>query len=166
MALIKDGSLAEDSWRTLSDEDAVIGNGPIIISFERWRDGRDALKRHNGPLGIRMKSDQPPALIADDIDRFHLIALEFPTLADGRAFSYARLLRERHGFKGELRAVGDVYKDQLYFMQRCGFSSFELPAGRDPNDALGALKSFSVVYSPAADDATPAHKQRGKPGGK
>ncbi len=162
MALIKDGNLAEDSWRTLSDEEAVIGNGPIIISFERWRDARDALKRHNGPLGIRMKSDQPPALIAEDIDRFDLIALEFPTLADGRAFSYARLLRERHGFKGELRAVGDVYKDQLYFMQRCGFSSFELPSGRDPQDALGALKSFSVVYSPAADGAMPAYQQRGK----
>lgn len=165
MALIKDGCLAEDHWRTLSDEDAVIGNGPIIISFERWRDARDALKRHNGPLGIRMKSDQPPALIADDIDRFDLIALEFPTLADGRAFSYARLLRERHSFKGELRAVGDVFKDQLYFMQRCGFSSFELPAGRDPQDALGALKSFSVVYSPAADGARPAYQQRGKSGG-
>jgi uncharacterized protein (DUF934 family) len=163
MALIKDGEVAQDTWRTLSDDESVIGNGPIIISFERWRDARDALKRHNGPLGIRMKSDQPPALIADDIERFDLIALEFPTLQDGRAFSYARLLRERHGFKGELRAVGDVYKDQLYFMQRCGFSSFELPAGRDPEDAKAALKSFSVVYAPAADGATPAYLQRGKP---
>lgn len=163
MALIKEGQIAQDSWRTLSDDESVIGNGPIIISFERWRDGRDALKRHNGPLGIRMKSDQPPELIVDDLDRFDLIALEFPTLADGRAFSYARLLRERHGFKGEIRAVGDVFKDQLYFMQRCGFSSFELPAGRDPVDAMKALKSFSVVYSPAADGASPAYRRRGKP---
>lgn len=163
MALIKDGQVAQDTWRTLSDDESVIGNGPIIISFERWRDSRDALKRHNGPLGIRMKSDQPPALIADDIERFELIALEFPTLQDGRAFSYARLLRERHGFKGELRAVGDVYKDQLYFMQRCGFSSFELPAGRDPEDAKAALKSFSVVYAPAADGSRPAYQQRAKP---
>jgi uncharacterized protein (DUF934 family) len=161
MALIKDGQIAQDTWRALSDEDSVIGNGPIIISFERWRDSRDALKRHNGPLGIRMKSDQPPALIADDIDRFDLIALEFPTLQDGRAFSYARLLRERYGFKGDLRAVGDVYKDQLFFMQRCGFSSFELPAGRDPQDAMGALKTFSFVYAPAADGTAPASRRRG-----
>ena len=165
MALIKDGQLAQDNWRTLSDDDSVIGNGPIIISFERWRDAREALKRHNGPLGLRMKSDQPPTLIADDLARFDLIALEFPTLQDGRAFSYARLLRERHGFKGEIRAVGDVYKDQLYFMQRCGFSSFELPAGRDPEDAMKALKSFSVVYAPAADGTTPAYKRRGKSAG-
>jgi len=164
MALIKDGQIAQDTWRTLSDDDSVIGNGPIIISFERWRDARDALKRHNGPLGIRMKSNQPPALIADDLERFDLIALEFPTLQDGRAFSYARLLRERHGFKGEIRAVGDVFKDQLYFMQRCGFSSFELPAGRDPEDAKKALKSFSVAYAPAADATVPAFKRRGKSG--
>ena len=162
MALIKDGQIAQDTWRTLPDGESVIGNGPIIISFERWRDSRDALKRHNGPLGIRMKSDQPPELVAGDLDRFELIALEFPTLNDGRAFSYARLLRERHGFKGEIRAVGDVYKDQLYFMQRCGFSSFELPAGRDPKDAMAALKSFSVAYAPAADGATPAYRLRGK----
>jgi uncharacterized protein (DUF934 family) len=164
MALIKDGQVAQDTWRTLTDDESVIGNGPIIISFERWRDARDALKRHNGPLGIRMKSNQPPALIANDLERFDLIALEFPTLQDGRAFSYARLLRERHGFKGEIRAVGDVYKDQLYFMQRCGFSSFELPAGRDPEDAKKALKSFSVAYAPAADATVPAYKRRGKGG--
>jgi uncharacterized protein (DUF934 family) len=162
MALIKDGQIAQDAWRTLADDESVIGNGPIVISFERWRDAREALKRHNGPLGIRMKSDQPPALIAEDIERFDLIALEFPTLQDGRAFSYARLLRERLGFKGDIRAVGDVYKDQLYFMQRCGFSSFELPAGRDPQDAMDALESFSVVYAPAADGATPAYLRRTK----
>ena len=160
MALIKDGRIAEDSWRTLSDDQPVIGNGPVIISFERWRDHKDALTRHNGPLGIRMKSDQPPALIADDVHRFDLIALEFPTLGDGRAYSYARLLRERHKFKGEIRAVGDVYKDQLFFMQRCGFSSFELPPDRDAENALGALKSYSVVYAPAADGAKPAYQQR------
>jgi uncharacterized protein (DUF934 family) len=112
-----------------------------------------------------MKSNQPPALIADDLDRFDLIALEFPTLQDGRAFSYARLLRERHGFKGDIRAVGDVFKDQLYFMQRCGFSSFELPAGRDPEDAMKALKSFSVVYVSSADGTTPAYQRRGKSAG-
>jgi uncharacterized protein (DUF934 family) len=164
MALIKDGAIAEDPWRTLSDDQPLIGNGPVIISYDRWHAHRDALTRHNGPLGIRMKSDQPPALIAGDVQRFELIALEFPTLGDGRAYSYARLLRERHRFKGELRAVGDVTKDQLYFMQRCGFNSFELPADRDAENALGALKSFSVVYAPAADDAKPAARRRGGDG--
>jgi len=165
MALIKDGGIAEDHWRTLSDDQPVIGNGPVIVTYDRWRDHREALTRHNGPLGIRMKSDQPPDLIADDVHRFDLIALEFPNLGDGRAYSYARLLRERHHFKGELRAVGDVTKDQLFFMQRCGFSSFELPVGRDPENALGALKSFSVVYAPAADAAKPAYQRRGKDNG-
>jgi len=160
MALIKDGRVAEDAWRTLPDDQPVIGNGPVIISYDRWRDHRDALTRHNGPLGIRMKSSQPPALIADDVQRFDLIALEFPTMGDGRGYSHARLLRERHQFKGELRAVGDITKDLLFFMQRCGFDSFELPAGRDPENALGALKSFSVAYAPAADGMKPAYQVR------
>ena len=161
MALIKEGQVAQDTWRTLSDEDSIIGNGPVIISFERWRDAREALKRHNGPLGIRMKSDQPPSLIADDLERFDLIALEFPTLQDGRAFSYARLLRERHGFKGEIRAVGDVLREQAGFMVRCGVDAFEPADGSGPEQWEHVTQRFRHVYQRAADARTPAFAERG-----
>ena len=81
-------------------------------------------------------------------------------MPDGRAFSYARILRERYGFKGELRATGKVIQDQLFFMHRCGFDSFELSDGEDIEKSIAALSSFSVAYQPAADDIAPAYKTR------
>jgi len=96
-------------------------------------------------------------LVAGDIDCFYLIALKFPVLADGRAFSYARLLRERCGFKAELHAVGKVTQDQLHFMRRCGFDTFEKSEDANVEKLIGALTSFSVAYQPAADDLKPGH---------
>ena len=123
---------------------------------------RFLLARRADKLGIRLASDQSPDLISADLDRFDLIELDFPALGDGRAFSYARLLRERYNYEGEIRAVGDIIKDHLFFMQRCGINSFELPDARDAEDALKALKSFGVAYQPAADDLSPAYRQRSK----
>ena len=162
MALLKDGAIAEDTWRALTDEDPLAGDEPIIVSYDRWQADRDRLSRHNGPLGVRLKSDQPPQLIEKDLGRFELIAREFPNMGDGRAYSYARMLRDRMKFKGELRAVGDITKDLLFFLQRCGFTSFDMPKGRDPQDALGALHSFSVAYAPASDHQEPAYRLRGQ----
>ena len=99
-------------------------------------------------------------MVAGDIDCFYLIALEFSVLADGRAFSYARLLRERCGFKAELHAVGKVTQDQLHFMRRCGFDTFEMSEDANVEKLIGALTSFSVAYQPAADDLKPAHQLR------
>lgn len=162
MTLIKDGVVEEDEWTDVSqdDSDSVAHDGPLIVSLEQWRQSRSLLVRRNPPLGIRLQSDQPPELIVDDLDRFEIVVLEFPKLQDGRAFSYARLLRERYDFKGEIRAVGDVFQDQIYFMQRCGFTSYVLPEGRNPDGAIGALNSFSVAYQPAADDQLAAMQQR------
>src|SRR3546814_3790777 len=86
--------------------------GDVIVTLEQWQAGRERLRGHNGRLGLRLKSDQSPAGIAEDLGHFQLVALEFPRFGDGRAYSYARLLRERYGFKGELRAVGNVLRDQ------------------------------------------------------
>ena len=99
-------------------------------------------------------------MVAGDIDCFYLIALKFTVLADGRAFSYARLLRERCGFKAELHAVGKVTQDQLHFMRRCGFDTFEISEDANVEKLIGALTSFSVAYQPAADDLKPAHQLR------
>ena len=127
MPLLKDGAIVTDAWSVLEDDSAP--EGDVIVTLERWQQDRESLRAHNGRLGLRLKSDQSPAEVADDLDRFERIALEFPRFGDGRADSYARLLRERYGFAGELRAVGNVLRDQLFFMVRCGFDAFEIDKG-------------------------------------
>ncbi len=161
MGIIKDGKrIDEDAWRGLADEEPVPRGCPVIVSLERWRASNGDLSGHNAPLGLRMRSDQPPSLIADEVGRFDLIALEFPALADGRAFSHARLLRKRLCFTGELRAIGDVFQDQMFFMKRCGFDSFDLPPGRDPEAAIAALDDFTHAYQAGADGIQPAYRRR------
>ena len=126
MSLIKGGEIVADPFVDASAAAEIPASGAVIVSLDQWRAQRDALLARGTPLGIRLHSDQSPEAIADDVRRFELIALEFPKFRDGRAYSYARLLRERYGFKGELRAVGDVLMEQLFFMVRTGFDAFDL----------------------------------------
>lgn len=160
MPLIKDESLSEDLWRHLADDEDLPGDGGVIVSYDRWQSEAAAFAGYNGTLGIRLRSDQAPSLIEHDLGRFEVIALEFPHQADGRAFSYARLLRERYGYSGEIRAVGRVLNDQLYFMKRCGFDSYELSSDQDTVKALEVFNDFSVAYQPAADGLAPIYRQR------
>ena len=160
MTLIKNGEVAENTWRKLSDDEEITGEESIIVSLKRWQSEKAKFAGRNGALGIFLESNQKPEEIGEDIERFDLIALDFPALPDGRAYSYARLLRERYDFKGELRAVGKVIQDQLFFMGRCGFDAFELSEGENIEKSIGALSSFSVAYQPAADDILPAYKAR------
>lgn len=151
MPLIKDDQLIDDPWTTAPDEGPLPVEERIIVSLERWQAARTELLARNGRLGIHLKSDQPPALIADDLASFDLVALEFPVFKDGRAFSHARLLRERYGFTGELRAVGEVLRDQLLFMHRCGFDSFEVANDGALDAWREAAREISVWYQPATD---------------
>jgi uncharacterized protein (DUF934 family) len=156
MSLIKAGKVVEDTFADASGAEAIPASGAVIVSLEQWRAQRDALLARGAPLGLRLHSDQSPELIADDVasevGRFAVIALEFPKFRDGRAYSYARLLRERYGFKGELRAVGDVLMEQLFFMLRVGFDAFDLQQSPDPVAAFQtAMSDFSVWYQPASD---------------
>jgi uncharacterized protein (DUF934 family) len=150
MPLLKDGAIIDDRWRHLADDDPLPGTDAVIVSLARWRADR-ALAGRPGPLGLALKNSEPVQPLASELHRFELIALEFPKFTDGRAYSQARLLRERLGFAGELRATGQVLPDQLLFMQRCGFDAFEIAKG-DPLAAWRrALASFSVFYQPAGD---------------
>jgi len=160
MALIKNGQSADNVWRTLADKESVPSDGPVIISLKRWTEEKPWLKGRNAPLGIFLQADQPPAIIEDDLDRFEIVALEFPTFRDGRAYSYARLLRERFGYKGEIRAVGDVLRDQLSFMQRCGIDSFEVADDAPIDQWVKAIDEISVVYQPATDARQTALEKR------
>jgi len=155
MPLLKDGQITEDVWQSLDEDAQTAPEGDLIVSLEQWQTAGGKLRARNGRLGLRLKSDQSPALVGDDIERFDLIALEFPRFGDGRAYSYARLLRERNGFAGELRAVGNVLRDQLFFMLRCGFDSFEVSKETAPSDWQAAISEFSVWYQPATDSRKP-----------
>lgn len=151
MPLIKDDQVVEDAWTTLDDAAPVPAGAWPIVSLERWQAERESLIEAGVPLGLRLRSDQSPRLIADELDHFALIALEFPKFTDGRPYSSARLLRERYGFRGELRAVGHVLRDQALFMVRCGFDAFEIAPGTSADGWRVALARISVRYQAAAD---------------
>jgi uncharacterized protein (DUF934 family) len=163
VALVKNGELVTSSFVDVSGAEAIPADGPVIVDLDQWKAHRDELLRRGTPLGIRLHSDQPPELIADDLPRFTVVALEFPKFRDGRAYSYARLLRERYGFKGELRAVGEVLLEQLFFMLRTGFDAFDIQSANPLEDYRTALADFSVWYQPAADGRPTAMQlRRGK----
>lgn len=148
--IIRDRAVVEDAWQRLGDEDALV-DGPVIVSWSRWQRDRDALAAHEGGLGVELTGDVDVAEVALDQAHFDLIALSFPAFKDGRGYSQARLLRERHGYTGELRAVGDVLQDQLFYLRRVGFDSFALRADRDAEAALAAFDTFSMAYQPGRD---------------
>jgi uncharacterized protein (DUF934 family) len=149
--LLKSGQIVEDTWLLLDDEQEVPARGDVIVSLERWFDENHSLRSRDGKIGIRLKNDQSPAQVADDLDVFDAFVLEFPKYTDGRAYSAARLLRDRYGFKGEVRASGDVLIDQYGMMQRCGFNAYEIGDDADVPAWQAAEKRISSHYQPAAD---------------
>jgi uncharacterized protein (DUF934 family) len=160
MALIKNNALIEDIYSNVADGESVPAQGAVIVGVTQWLADREQLLQRNSSLGVRLKSNETPEQIADDLARLDVIALEFPVFRDGRAYSHARILRERYGYKGEIRAVGDVLMEQLFYMLRTGFDAFEI-AGGDPLGQFEiALKDFSVWYQPAADERATAIQLR------
>lgn len=151
MALIRDDTLVDDEYRAIAGGEPIPPEGAVLVPLALWQSERDKLIARGEPVGVRLASDEPPELIADDLGSIALVALEFPRFRDGRAYSYARLLRERYGFEGEVRAVGDVLMEQLHFMLRTGFNAFEI----ESEDPLGqyetARAEFSIWYQPTAD---------------
>lgn len=140
-----------DAWTSVDDGDPLPESAPAMVSLARWRSERADLCRRNVAVGVRLSSHETLEGLTGDIGRLDLIALDFPNLNDGRHFTTARLLRERHGFRGEIRATGQVLRDQLFAMARCGFDSFELQAHQDADGAHQAFAEMSVVFQPAAD---------------
>lgn len=163
MPLLKDGHLVEDRWLRVADDEPIPSGAPVLVSFARWQSERDQLLARNTPVGVRIPNTQPVGALAADLDRLELIALEFPKFNDGRAYTQARLLRERYGYRGELRATGNVLRDQFFFMHRCGFDAFE-PAKAEPVAAWrAAMSEIDFVYQPATDDRVPVHRLRQAP---
>ena len=162
--LIKDNAIVDDRW-TLLREAASPADVPdglaAIVPLALWRAERDAL-RARGEIGVWLKPDEDPELLAADVGALPLIAVDFPQFTDGRGYSTARLLREKHGFAGELRAIGDVLRDQLYYLRQCGFNAFAVRADRDLEDALKSLTDFSDNYQATWARPVPLFRRRAK----
>ena len=151
MPLIKNGAIAEDVWQFAADNAKLAEQGPVAVTLARWRRDKVLLRARSEPLGLLMLSSERVDDIVADLKEFELIALDFPTFRDGRPYSTARLLRERYGFAGELRAVGDVSRDQFLFMHRCGFNAFQVINGGVLEDWLRAVSEISIWYQPTDD---------------
>lgn len=155
MPLLKDETIVADTWTYVGDDedvpDAESLIGGVIVSAARWFIEKDALRRRNAPVGVQLRNDQPIADIADYLDGLDLVVLVFPAFTDGRAYSAARMLRERYGFKGEVRATGNVLRDQYPLMRRCGFDAFEVKEGTDVAAWISSDRAITAPYQPAAD---------------
>ena len=162
MRVIKEDRIVEDNWTRIAapEAGAELPAGDLIVPFPYWKDNRQNLAGHAGRLAVCLNGDDRVEDVAQYLDEFSLIALEFPVFKDGRCYSHARLLRDRYGYEGDLRAVGDVLRDQLFYMRRCGISSFQVREDKDIEDALQAFKDFSVRYQTAADGAQPIYRLR------
>jgi len=150
--LRSDGRAAADTYIGVAvEEPAPAVGSDVVVPLSRWERERDQLLQNYRRVGVRLASNESPDRIAADLDDLAMIALEFPTFRDGRAYSHARSLRERYGYQGEIRAVGDVLIEQLPFMLRVGFDAFELESS-DPEGEFDAVAGeMSVWYQPASD---------------
>jgi uncharacterized protein (DUF934 family) len=158
LQVIKNRQFVTDGWQLLAADADLPPGGDVIVGLERWNAEQDSLSSRDGLVGVLLRGEDAPERIAA-LERVPLVAIEFPKFADGRGFSHARLLRERLGFRGEIRAVGDVLRDQLFYMARCGIDSFALKPGKDIVGALSAFDDFSVTYQAGADDRRPLFRR-------
>ncbi|MDD9932210.1 MAG: DUF934 domain-containing protein [Myxococcales bacterium] len=159
MATIRDGKIVEDTWQHVADGEAA-PEGDVIVTLARLRQEGEALRARAGKLGVRVGSDAIADEIGDEVKDLALVAIEFPKYVDGRGYTIARKLRDRFKFEGELRAVGNVLRDQLFYMHRCGFDAYELQEGKDAEGALEAFQEFSVTYQGGSDDPRPLYRRR------
>lgn len=162
MQIIKNGAIVEDAFVHVANDAEVPEQGDVIVGLARYVAERDTLRARAGKVGVRLASDEEASAVEPYLAEVALVAIEFPTFKDGRGYTTARLLRDRYGYKGELRAVGDVLRDQLNAMRRCGFDAYELKAGKDIHGALQAFQEFSVTYQGAADDPRPLFRRRAR----
>ncbi|MBA1245174.1 DUF934 domain-containing protein [Pseudomonas japonica] len=161
--IIKNNQVVDETWHLLPKDvtlDELSNCDDYIVPLNLWREHAHALKARDGGLGVWLDADEEAEEIGEDAAQFQVIALNFPAFTDGRSYSNARLLRDRYAFKGELRAIGDVLRDQLFYMHRCGFDAFAVRPDKDPYEALESLKDFSVTYQAASDEPRPLFRRR------
>lgn len=153
-----------DGWaRVLDDGPLPRQDADVVVSRARLEAEHEALARRAGRVGARIPNDQPLDGLVPHLARLARLEIPFPKFTDGRGYSIARRLREAHGYRGEIVAVGDVLRDQLLHMLRCGFSAFELAPGVQPGSVLAAFDEQSVRYQAAADEPQPLYARARRP---
>ena len=163
--LIKQGAVIDDVWQVLrlaEGEDAAsvaLPAGVVVFPLAVWQARKAEILARGTPAGVWLGVTDEPAEIADDLPQLALVSVDFPKFTDGRGYSTARLLRERYGYTGELRAIGDVLYDQLFFMKRCGFDAFALRADLNPWKAQAAFATFPNPYQGAVDQPLPHYRR-------
>ncbi|WP_153116526.1 DUF934 domain-containing protein [Rhodocyclus tenuis] len=164
--IIRNSRVEDDAWTLLPKIDAAADAaqtppaGPLLLPLDVWLAQREQLLARGEALGVWLDAADDPAAIAADLEHFTLLAVNFPKFTDGRGYSIARTLRERYGYRGELRAIGDVLHDQLYLLRRCGFDAFALRADKDAERALAGLTAFSDSYQGAVEQPLPLFRRR------
>ncbi len=163
-SIIRNRRVEDDRWETLAADATDIPAGPVIVPLALWKAKRDELLARPTPVGVWLRPDDEPGDIAPDLPRLHIVAVQFPKGGDGRGYSTATLLRSRYGYRGELRAFGDLGRDHVFGLARVGFDSMRLAERHDPHAALAAFNDFSLRYQGAVDDPAPLFRKRA-PGG-
>jgi uncharacterized protein (DUF934 family) len=162
--IIKDRQIVADDWTVLkleegqAPESVAVAAGKVIVPLKVWQSQRDALASRND-VGVWIDSDERAEALKEDAAKLPLIAVNFPKFADGRGYSIAYNLRMRLKFAGELRAIGDVLRDQLFYMQRVGFNAFAVREDKSINDALKSLNDFSQPYQNSVDPKAPLFRR-------
>lgn len=159
VTLIKDRKIVANNWLLLKAGDRLPASGGAIVPLAIWQSDREAL-RARGDIGVWLDSHEGPEALAGDAQSLPLIAIHFPKFVDGRGYSSARLLRERYGFAGELRAIGDIQRDQLFDLTRCGFDAFLLRDGEEAEAALASFDTFGNPYQASVDRPLPLFRRR------
>ncbi|MBV1788665.1 DUF934 domain-containing protein [Marinobacterium sp. D7] len=152
--------LPEDPWCLVDDDQPLDSISSPIISFARWQSLREKGDLDQLSCGVLLGPDDDPETVAPGLDTLPLIALEFPSFRDGRAYTQANLLRTRYGYKGDLRATGDVLRDQLGLMRHCGFSSFAVREDKSVLEALKGLFGFDMIYARSVTNPEPLFRRR------
>jgi uncharacterized protein (DUF934 family) len=160
MPLVKNGKISTDVFVHVADDAPLPDDGAVLISAARFFADPETLLRRAGKTGVIWPNNRDLHDLGPALDRLAVVALEFPSFRDGRAYSQARLLRERYGYKGELRATGQVLRDQFVFMLRAGFDAFEVKKESDAEAFANTTRRYSVFYQPTGDGRVTALHQR------
>lgn len=163
--LIRDKALVEDSWTLVKEATdtgilTALPGRDLIVPLRLWKLYPQQLAEHSGQVTVWLNSDQEPREIGPELSRLPLVALNFPVFTDGRSYSSARELRQTFGYTGEIRAIGDVLRDQIFYMHRCGFNAFAPRFDQDLNECLQAFNDFSTGYQSSVDQPQPLFRRR------
>jgi uncharacterized protein (DUF934 family) len=160
MPLVKNGKIATDEFVRVADDAEIPAEGNILIPLVRFLENAETLLRRAAKVGVIVPNNRDLDDLEPYFERLAAIALVFPSFRDGRAYSQARLLRERYGFDGELRAIGQVLRDQFMFMTRAGFDAFEVKKDSDAHAFAETIRRYTVFYQPTGDGRVTALRQR------